>query len=59
VAARLSDTHISAATVRGWIEADDGLAATDLRTATATRPAWYIRWEDVEDFLKRRTRNAA
>ena len=58
VAARLSDEAITAATVRGWIEAENGLRAVDLRTAGATRPAWFMEWAWVIEFLGRRTRNA-
>lgn len=59
VAERLSDEHITADTVRSWIESENGLEAVDLRRKGATRPAWYVRWESVEEFLRRRTRNAA
>jgi hypothetical protein len=59
VAARLSDDKITDATVRGWIDAPNGLRAVDLRTKDATKPAWFIEWSWIEDFLTRRTKNAA
>ena len=52
------EDRITADTVRSWIEDDEnGLRAVDLRKKGAKRPAWFIKWEWVEDFLERRSAN--